>query len=402
MAKQPAKGRKTAAKPSTAKVAATDPKAKIMDAEIVAEKPAATVETPAEKVEAKKPEPAKSEEVEVKKPVEPAPKAETPKSPEPVKAPVLEPQKSGSAMPAIFGGLVAGAIGFGAAYFVLPKGDTSLAAQVTSQSTEISGLREQVAAIPVTDLSDVEAAQAEVSASVAELGDRITTLETRLDDLSNRAGADGSVSTAAYEQELDALKSEIENMRGTAMAELDDARAQAASIQENADAAARAAAGRAALARVEGGLETGAPLGAALDDLADALQADVPEALTAVRDGAPTLASLQASFPDAARAALATARAEGASGETTGGFTAFLRDQFDVRSVAPKEGNDADAVLSRAQAAIDAGRLTDTLAELGALPEVARAEFTEWQGLAEARADALAAAATLSTSLNDN
>jgi hypothetical protein len=75
---------------------------------------------------------------------------------------------------------------------------------------------------------------------------------------------------------------------------------------------------------------------------------------------------------------------------------------LDVRSVAPKEGNDADAVLSRAQAAINEGRLSDTLAELGALPEVARAELTEWQGLAEARADALAAAATLSTSLNDN
>lgn len=394
MAKQPANGRKTTTKSRTAK-AADKSKPQIIDAEIVAEKPA-------EKVEEKQQEPAKVAEAEPAKTQEPKPKVETPKIEEIAKAPVLEPQKSASAMPAVLGGLVAGAIGFGAAYFILPKGDTSLAAQVSAQSTEISGLRDQVAAIASVDLSGVEAAQAEAAALVADLDGRITGLEARLDDLSSRAGTEGSLSTAAYEQEMDALRADLDAMRGSAQAELESARAQAASIQENADAAARNAAGRAALARVEGGIETGAPLGAALDDLAEALQAEVPAALTAVRDGAPTLASLQASFPDAARAALATARAEGASGEAEGGFTAFLRNQLDVRSVAPKEGNDADAVLSRAQAAINEGRLTDTLAELGALPEVARAEFTEWQGLAEARADALAAAATLATSLNDN
>jgi hypothetical protein len=391
VAKQPAKGRTTTAKSSTAKTAAK-PAPQIIDAEIVAE-------VSAEKVEAKKPEPVK---VESAKSDAPNPKAETPKVEKTAKDSVLEPQQNASAMPAILGGLVAGAIGFAAAYMVLPKGDTSLAAQVSAQSTEISGLRDQIAAIPSVDLSGVEAAQAEAATAVADLDGRITGLETRLDDLSSRAGAEGSLSTAAYEQEMDALRADLAAMRGSVQAELESARAQAASIQENADAAARNAAGRAALARVEGGLETGAPLGAALDDLAAAMQADVPDALTAVRDGAPTLASLQASFPDAARAALATARAEGASGEAEGGFTAFLRNQLDVRSVAPKEGNDADAVLSRAQAAINEGRLSDTLAELGALPEVARAELTEWQGLAEARADALAAAATLSTSLNDN
>ena len=108
------------------------------------------------------------------------------------------------------------------------------------------------------------------------------------------------------------------------------------------------------MSRIEGGLETGAPLGAALDDLADALQSDVPAELADVRDGVATLASLQASFPDYARAALATARREGASGEAEGGFTAFLRNQLDVRSVAPKDGDSADAVLSRAEAAFKA------------------------------------------------
>lgn len=380
MAKQPAKGRKTPQKPKTKPAVA-----KAVEADIVAPE---IVETPA--VE----DPVSEIEPEILEPVIEA--TEIPA------APFAEPAKSGSAMPAILGGLVAGAIGFGAAYFVLPKPDMTLPAKISAQASEITELRDQIAAVPAPDLSGVEAAQAATADAMVAADERITALETRLNDLSNRAGDSGSVSTAAYEAELDALRSEMENLRGTAIAELESAREQAAEIENNAEAAARAATGRASLARIQSGMETGAPLGEALDDLAAALQADVPAALTAVRDGTPTLAALQSDFPALARAALATARAEGVSGEAEGGFASFLRNQFDVRSVAPKDGDGTDAILSRAEATLRQGRLTDALAEVGALPEVARAELSDWIALAEARADALAAAATLSTSLNDN
>ena len=380
MAKQPAKGRKTPQKPKTKPAVA-----KAVEADIVAPE---IVETPA--VE----DPVSEIEPEILEPVIEA--TEIPA------APFAEPAKSGSAMPAILGGLVAGAIGFGAAYFVLPKPNTTLPAKISAQASEITELRDQIAAVPAPDLSGVEAAQAATADAMVAADERITALETRLNDLSNRAGDSGSVSTAAYEAELDALRSEMENLRGTAIAELESAREQAAEIENNAEAAARAATGRASLARIQSGMETGAPLGEALDDLAAALQADVPAALTAVRDGTPTLAALQSDFPALARAALATARAEGVSGEAEGGFASFLRNQFDVRSVAPKDGDGTDAILSRAEATLRQGRLTDALAEVGALPEVARAELSDWIALAEARADALAAAATLSTSLNDN
>ena len=379
MAKQPAKGRKTPQKPKAKPAVAKAVEADIVAPEIV-EIPA--VEDPVSEIEP-----------EILEPVIEA--TEIPATP------FAEPAKLGSAMPAILGGLVAGAIGFGAAYFVLPKPDTTLLAQISAQASEIAELRDQIAA-STPDLSGVEAAQAATADAMVAADGRITALETRLNDLSNRAGDSGSVSTAAYEAELDALRSEMENLRGTAIAELESAREQAAEIENNAEAAARAAAGRASLARIQSGMETGAPLGEALDDLAAALQADVPAALTAVRDGTPTLAALQSDFPALARAALATARAEGVSGEAEGGFASFLRNQFDVRSVAPKDGDGTDAILSRAEATLRHGRLTDALAEVGALPEVARAELSDWIALAEARADALAAAATLSTSLNDN
>ena len=380
MAKQPAKGRKTPQKPKTKPAVA-----KAVEADIVAPE---IVETPA--VE----DPVSEIEPEILEPVIEA--TEIPA------APFAEPAKSGSAMPAILGGLVAGAIGFGAAYFVLPKPDMTLPAKISAQASEITELRDQIAAVPVPDLSGVEAAQAATADAMVAADERITALETRLNDLSNRAGDSGSLSTAAYEAELDALRAEMENLRGTAIAELESARDQVAEIENNAEAAARAAIGRASLARIQSGMETGAPLGEALDDLAAALQADVPAALMAVRDGTPTLAALQSDFPALARAALATARAEGVSGEAEGGFASFLRNQFDVRSVAPKDGDGTDAILSRAEATLRHGRLTDALAEVGALPEVARAELSDWIALAEARADALAAAATLSTSLNDN
>lgn len=390
MVKQPTKGRKT---PAKSKAAAP----KKVDASPLADE---TRDMKPEPVVA--PVPEQEPAVDVKEPSEPqAMNSSVDATQDSHITPVKESKKP-TVMPAIFGGLAAGAIGFGVAYLVLPKADTTLAARVSAQSSEIAGLQDAMAAIPVTDLSDVEAAQGVLAAQAQAMNGRITDLEARLDDLSARADDGGAVSTAAYAQELDALRAEMENLRGTAVAELGAARDAAASIEANAEAAALAAAGRAALSRIEGALETGAPMGAALDDLAAAIQADVPAELTAVRDGAPTLASLQASFPEFARAALATARSEGASGEPEGGLTAFLRNQLDIRSVAPKEGASADAVLSRAEAALKQGRLTDTLAEVGALPEVARAELTEWQGLAEARADALAAAATLATSLNNN
>lgn len=383
MAKQPAKGRKTSqkAKPRSAAKPKQAAKPKVTEAEVietpVVAEPDVIVEEP---VVDQTPEPAPEPQVEAQ---EPAP------------LPVSEPKKSGSAMPAIFGGLVAGAIGFGAAYYILPKPDTTLPAQITAQQAEIASLRDQVAAIPAPDFSASEAAD-------TALDGRITTLETTLADLSQRAGDTGSIATAAYEAELDALKSEMENLRGTAVAELQSARDQAASIEANAEQAARAAAGRAAVARIQTGMETGAPLGEALDDLAAALQGDVPAGLAAVRDGTPTLAALQADFPPLARAALATARSEGVSGEAEGGFSSFLRNQFDVRSVAPKQGDGTDAILSRAEDHLRNGRLTDTLTEVNTLPDVARAELTDWIALAQLRVDALADATTLSTSLNAN
>ena len=390
MAKQPSKGRKTPEEPKNAvkteegtpeSVTATKPMIDAIPAE---------VHNKAASEEVKPPEAPAVPSVEKRKP---APEPET--QPEAPKA--GQPQQKGGFFPLALGGLVAGVIGFAAATLTAPAPDTSLADQIAAQSSQISALEQRVTAVPAVDLSGIEAVQSDLAAQIADISERLTALEER------PVGSGGSaLAGEGVAGEMDALRAQIAEMTNAAQTELAEARAQAASIEENAAAAARNAAARAALARVQTALESGAPIGAALGDLEEALDQSAPDALIAVQDGVPTLASLQDQFPDVARAALATARTEGVSGEETTGFGAFLRTQFDVRSTTPQEGNSADAILSRAEAAVRAGRLSDALAEISALPEVARAELSDWLGQAEARANAIAAVDMLSTSLSDN
>ena len=313
--------------------------------------------------------------------------------------PLTKSKASSSVIPAIFGGMVAGIIGFGVAFVLLPKPDTTLSARISAQESQIIALNEKIAAIPMPNVSSVEAAMSVTTEAVNAAVERITVLESRKDDLSRRAAEGTSVSMEAYEAVLDALRSDMENLRSIVLAEVEAARDQAVLISTNAT---RVAVKQALLVRIQRGFESGAPLGKVLDDLAALMQKDVPAALKFVRNGTPTLLILQSDFPPLARAALATARSEGVSGEAESVWANFLRNQFDVRSVSPKEGNGTDAILSRAEATLGEGRLADTLAELNALPEVVRAELSDWITMAEFRVGALAAAASLSISLNDN
>jgi hypothetical protein len=111
--------------------------------------------------------------------------------------------------------------------------------------------------------------------------------------------------------------------------------------------------------------------------------------------GVATLSVLQSEFPGQARKALATARASGVE-DGQQGLGGFLKRSLGARSVAPREGNDPDAVLSRAEAAIKTGDLAATLTELDNLPEEAQAAIADWRAAADARlaarnaADALA------------
>ncbi len=81
-------------------------------------------------------------------------------------------------------------------------------------------------------------------------------------------------------------------------------------------------------------------------------------------------------------------------------FSAFLRTQLGTRSLEPKAGDDADSVLSRAEAALRQGDIATALTELDALPEAGQPALAEWRAQAETRKAALDAGAVLTQDLN--
>jgi hypothetical protein len=72
-----------------------------------------------------------------------------------------------------------------------------------------------------------------------------------------------------------------------------------------------------------------------------------------------------------------------------------LKRQTNARSLAPKEGDDVDAVLSRAEAKLLEGDLEAAVSELSALPEEASAVMAPWMAQATTRMDALSALSEL-------
>ena len=119
----------------------------------------------------------------------------------------------------------------------------------------------------------------------------------------------------------------------------------------------------------------------------------MPPALSGpAADGVPTLTELVDSYPEAARAALDASIRANVDGGAFDRFTAFLRVQTGARSLEPREGDDPDAILSRAEAAVRAGDLAQALTELAALPEDGQAAMAGWTQSARTRLDALEAA----------
>ena len=144
--------------------------------------------------------------------------------------------------------------------------------------------------------------------------------------------------------------------------------------------------------QISAALDSGAPYGSALKALEGA---SLPEVLVANVAGLPSLKSLQDSFPEAARLALDAALKDQMGSSWTERVTAFLRTQVGARSLTPREGDDPDAVLSRAQSHLAAGDVGAALAELDKLSDVAKTAIAGWRIGADLRQSAIAALGTL-------
>lgn len=178
----------------------------------------------------------------------------------------------------------------------------------------------------------------------------------------------------------------------------EDARAAeeaARQIKDEAGATTREAARILAISHLTAALESGAAFAPALAQLGAAGVA-VPPELSAQAQGVPTQQALKAAFPDAARDALAQSLAETSGDGFWNKAGAFFRSQAGARSLTPRAGSDPDAVLSRAEAALNAGALQAVLDEIAQLPPSGQARMAEWAGLVEKRLAAKNAITALS------
>ncbi len=345
--------------------------------------------------------------------------------------------------------------------FLAPQqeGEDEVETQLASQQDRLEELEDRLEDLsgdiqtamdrsdPPPDLSDEVAeltdAQDGFGSRIGEIEDRFGTIEEQIADIGDRLTAveerpvptrdDSEVSSSEIESlrdrleeqranmesrssDIDELTSRIETLTSDLEAQddtiseqretLDSQSDTLAALREEAEAedesareSARTELRRAALSRVTNALDTGSPFTDALADLRDT-GIDVPEALDDVAEsGVPTRNDLTDSFPDAARAALSRVR-DGQDSLGAVEIGDFFRDQLGMRSLVPREGDDPDAVLSRAEAALRDARIDDALEEIESLPEEARAELDDWVARAEQRQEALSAADALADSLN--
>lgn len=336
--------------------------------------------------------------------------------------------RRGGFLPLVLGGAVAAGLGAAAAIYALPH----LPANWQPQGS---------AAVPAEPAEDRDAliqaaADAGRQAALADLTPRIEALEQdqapaedltpRIEALEQAQGQDETDMLEALRSQLEeqsaqlqdqaarleelaarpafdpeaagALQDQIEAAAAEAEQRLEAARAEAQELQDAAAESTRRAQAVAAIAQLQAALDQGVTPDQARQTLEGAGLA-TPEAL---QGEVPSLAQLQADYPEAARAALrASFQDSSATGEGNL-VTNFLRAQTGARSIAPREGDDTDAVLSRADADVQAGRITDAVTQLQTLPEPARATgpMAEWLTGAEAYTQARAALTDLSSETN--
>ncbi|MDG1936316.1 MAG: hypothetical protein P8I83_07880 [Paracoccaceae bacterium] len=337
-------------------------------------------------------------------------------------------------LPLIFFSILSGGVGFIAAYLVFFLGIFSLGSSsediraslskvIASNTNDVERVtttvqRQEmdiVQAIKKIDALDAQVifnremaeAQAPFGIRMQTLEDQLNSIELHADSITKRIWAlenkpIGEIVSesviGAYNNEVTALQSSIQAQRD----QVDKLIAQASAKETQALEISQTTMARIALAEVQTALEKGMPFVTELNEFAKLTGRRVPPKLSELADtGAVTIAELNAQFPPFARKALTAQRAGSSENRLSAGWADFLKSQFQARSVSPKEGNDADAVLSRAEDAVRQGNLAKALEELSNLTSPAKDKMAQWSNQAVARLAAADAVKLLLVSIEE-
>ena len=308
--------------------------------------------------------------------------AETSIAEEPSKVEAFQPKetrKSGGFVGMVLGGIIAAGIGFGLARFVVPEGWPMPVS--STASADFVALQDQVATLATR----LDAPQAAIELP-DDLDARLMAAEAAIADLVARPN--GTLELSTLEQGLATLREEVANLKASNVgisaeaeaemqAKIDAAAAEADQARAETEKLAATAARNAVISDLEAAVTSGAPLNGLLAAL-PALGITAPEILVQNESGIPTLATLQDSFPDAARAALEASLRADMGETTTDRIASFLQTQLGARSLEPREGTDVDAVLSRIEGAVRQGELARALTMLPELPPPGQEALTPW------------------------
>lgn len=307
-------------------------------------------------------------------------------------APVTTVVKRGGFVPIVLGGIVCVALGYAGAQFLKPEGWPFPGANTDELTQQIADLEGQIKDLQSAATQRAEAQQtaladlqAQVSAEedtteIDALADKIATFEDRMTQIEARPVAEAIVSpeaTAAYERQL----AQMQDLLNSEIARLEEAKDQAVAEET----AARISTAK---ARLQTLVDAGEPF----DQVLAEMNTDVPEVLQqAAAEGIPSVTSLQEGYSEAARDALVvSSRAAYDAGEQSW-FQTALQTQIGLRSTKPKEGDDADAILSRAEQDVRDGLFARAITTLEALPEEGKAEMQGWIARAQERVDVMTA-----------
>ena len=266
-----------------------------------------------------------------------------------------------------------------------------LAKRLVSAEATIKGLRAEIDALG-NATSEGVAPSAEVLERVAGFGASVEGLRAEIADLKLRTS---QIEALASNEDLAALVERV--------TELENGEAATAGARDEASNIRRSASIDAALTRIEQALLSGAPYADALSETTSLSGESAPNALLSnASSGMPTQKSLSATFPAAAQAAYAAALEEDAGESFSAGVLAKLQGRLGGRPSVETEGADAGAVLSRIEARLKTGGLSDALAEASGLSEGAQGAMANWLSQLARTAEGAKAFAEYRNSLTTN
>jgi len=314
-------------------------------------------------------------------------------------------RESTGVVPLLVAGFICAGLGFGAAILSQPSNPIwpvhPDVAQFRDEATgQITGIDKRLNALErrVTD-ADQRAVgavfQSDLDALTAGYDQRFLGIASQLENFDKRLAAleKSTIESAIPDELVTQYQDEVKRLKETLEAQRESLQKFMSETAQTANEVAQRAkdtVARGVLAQIRAAIEAGGPFDTAIKEFDEQVGQALPNQLrSSAEEGVQTYQELRDSFAEAARSALNAARDELDESEGVTGIGNYLRKKFQARSVTPKTGDDADAVLSRAEQALRENDLNGALNELDALPDAARHQMQPWIDQARERQDAL-------------